>query len=68
MEDSAKANKEINEKELNHHELVQILQKNTSNIRKVNVLAYVEHGKTTLIDSLINYNNIIFPKMAGNVS
>ena len=57
----------INEKEYNHHELVQILQKNTSNIRNICVLAHVDHGKTTLVDSLISYNNIISARMAGDV-
>jgi ribosome assembly protein 1 len=67
MEDKNEIPKEQNEKEYNHHELIQILQKNTSNIRNICVLAHVDHGKTSLVDSLISYNNIISPKMAGNV-
>ena len=65
--ENMKDDKAINEKEYNHHELVQILQKNTSNIRNICVLAHVDHGKTTLVDSLISYNNIISARMAGDV-
>ena len=67
MEDKNENQKNQSEKEYNHHELVQIFQKNTSNIRNICVLAHVDHGKTSLVDSLISYNNIISPKMAGNV-
>ena len=67
MEDKNETKKTQSEKEYNHHELVQIFQKNTSNIRNICVLAHVDHGKTSLVDSLISYNNIISPKMAGNV-
>ena len=65
--ENMKDDKTINEKEYNHHELVQILQRNTSNIRNICVLAHVDHGKTTLVDSLISYNNIISARMAGDV-
>ena len=67
MEDKNEIQKNQTEKEYSHHELIQIMQKNTSNIRNICVLAHVDHGKTSLVDSLISYNNIISPKMAGNV-
>ena len=67
MEDKDEIQKAQTEKEYSHHELIQIMQKNTSNIRNICVLAHVDHGKTSLVDSLISYNNIISPKMAGNV-
>ncbi|KAJ9634961.1 Cytoplasmic GTPase/eEF2-like protein (ribosomal biogenesis) [Knufia peltigerae] len=43
------------------------LQSNSQNIRNICILAHVDHGKTSLTDSLIATNGIISPKMAGKV-
>lgn len=43
------------------------LQANTKNIRNICVLAHVDHGKTSLSDSLIASNGIISSKMAGKL-
>ncbi|RMZ79842.1 hypothetical protein DV737_g3219, partial [Chaetothyriales sp. CBS 132003] len=43
------------------------LQKNASHIRNICILAHVDHGKTSLTDSLIATNGIISPKLAGKV-
>lgn len=43
------------------------LQSNTSNVRNICILAHVDHGKTSLSDSLLATNGIISQRMAGKV-
>ncbi|KAF7506222.1 hypothetical protein GJ744_012114 [Endocarpon pusillum] len=43
------------------------LQSHHQNIRNICILAHVDHGKTSLTDSLIATNGIISPKMAGKI-
>lgn len=43
------------------------LQYNTSHVRNICIIAHIDHGKTTLADSIICSNGIISQKMAGKL-
>lgn len=48
-------------------EKVRQLQGDTQNVRNICILAHVDHGKTSLSDSLLATNGIISQRMAGKV-
>ncbi|KAK2767064.1 Cytoplasmic GTPase/eEF2-like protein (ribosomal biogenesis) [Arachnomyces sp. PD_36] len=43
------------------------LQRTAEDVRNICILAHVDHGKTSLTDSLIATNGIISPKLAGKI-
>jgi len=49
------------------NEKLRALQKNVSGVRNICILAHVDHGKTSLADSLVAANGIISPRMAGRL-